>query len=140
MFNVTAVIIQDCIDRLIEGYYRVYGNSHSRTLCVSHTDLIQRVATLTLSTLAFSDASYHDIEHTILVTLVGQDILRGKQRLEGNVTPADWLHFILGLLCHDIGYVKGVCRLDRRQERFHFPLAQRMPALPLTTSIAASNL
>lgn len=117
MFDITAVMIQNCIDRLIEGYYHVYSNSHSRALCASHGDLLQRVATLTLSTLAFSDAPYHDIEHTILVTLVGQDILRGKQRLEGNVTPDDWVHFILGLLCHDIGYVKGVCRLDRRHER-----------------------
>ncbi|MBD1912577.1 MULTISPECIES: metal-dependent phosphohydrolase [unclassified Leptolyngbya] len=117
MFDITAVMIQNCIDRLIEGYYHVYGSSHSRNLCSQHIDVLQKVATLTLSTLAFSDAPYHDIEHTILVTLVGQDILRGKQRLEGNVTPEDWLHFIVGLLCHDIGYVKGVCRLDRRRER-----------------------
>jgi hypothetical protein len=27
-------------------------------------------------------------------------------------TPRDWLHFIVSLLCHDIGYVRGVCLSD----------------------------
>jgi hypothetical protein len=27
-------------------------------------------------------------------------------------TPREWLHFIISLLCHDIGYVRGVCRGD----------------------------
>ena len=30
----------------------------------------------------------------------------------GGVTPRDWLHFIVSLLCHDIGYVRGICRGD----------------------------
>jgi hypothetical protein len=28
------------------------------------------------------------------------------------VTARDWLHFIISLLCHDIGYVRGICRGD----------------------------
>ncbi|HBB33823.1 MAG TPA: metal-dependent phosphohydrolase, partial [Cyanobacteria bacterium UBA9273] len=56
-----------------------------------------------------SDALYHNVEHTILVTLVGQEILRGKHIRDGGVSCEDWLHFIISLLCHDIGYVKGVC-------------------------------
>ena len=47
------------------------------------------------------------------MTLVGQEILRGKHTSEGGVTPRDWLHFIISLLCHDIGYVRGVCQGDR---------------------------
>src|SRR4029453_12190281 len=43
----------------------------------------------------------------------GQEILRGKHVREGGVSPRDWMHFILSLLCHDIGYVRGVCREDR---------------------------
>ena len=53
------------------------------------------------------------MNHTIMVTLVGQEILRGKHTSEGGVTPRDWLHFTISLLCHDIGYVRGVCRGDR---------------------------
>jgi hypothetical protein len=48
-----------------------------------------------------------------MVTLVGQTILEGKHLCEGGVTPRDWLHFIIALLCHDIGYVKGVCQDDK---------------------------
>jgi len=48
-----------------------------------------------------------------MVTLVGQEILRGKHTSEGGITPRDWLHFMISLLCHDIGYVRGVCRGDR---------------------------
>jgi len=27
--------------------------------------------------------------------------------------PRDWAHFIIALLFHDIGYVKGICKADR---------------------------
>jgi hypothetical protein len=47
-----------------------------------------------------------------MVTLVGQEILRGRHISVGGVTPRDWLHFIISLLCHDIGYVRGICRGD----------------------------
>jgi hypothetical protein len=47
-----------------------------------------------------------------MVTLVGQEILRGRHISVGGVTPRDWLHFIVSLLCHDIGYVRGICRGD----------------------------
>jgi len=52
------------------------------------------------------------LEHTIMVTLVGQAILQGKHLCEGGVTPRDWLHVTMALLCHDIGYVRGICRAD----------------------------
>jgi len=48
----------------------------------------------------------------ILVGLVGQEILRGKHIREGGVSCEDWLHYVISLVCHDIGYVKGVCRQD----------------------------
>jgi hypothetical protein len=47
-----------------------------------------------------------------MVTLVGQEILRGRHISVGGVAPRDWLHFIVSLLCHDIGYVRGICRGD----------------------------
>jgi hypothetical protein len=67
---------------------------------------------MALESIANSDALYHDVEHTIMVTLVGQEILKGKHLCEGGVSPRDWLHFVISLLCHDIGYVRGVCRDD----------------------------
>ena len=68
---------------------------------------------LALGHIARSDMRYHNVEHTMLVTSVGQEILIGKRLSAGPVSPSDWLHFILAALCHDIGYVKGVCRGDR---------------------------
>jgi len=47
-----------------------------------------------------------------MVTLVGQEILRGRHISVGGVTPREWLHFIVSLLCHDIGYVRGICQGD----------------------------
>ena len=51
------------------------------------------------------------VQHTALVTLCVQDILRGR-RLERTVTPSDWGHTILAALTHDIGYVRGICAGD----------------------------
>jgi hypothetical protein len=72
------------------------------------------VGRLALENIADSDAAYHDMNHTIMVTLVGREILRGKHTKEGGVTPRDWLHFVISLLCHDIGYVRGYVEAIRR--------------------------
>jgi hypothetical protein len=65
-----------------------------------------------LENISNSDMLYHDVEHTMLVTSVGQQILVGKHLKEGGVSPKDWVHFMAALLCHDIGYVRGICRSD----------------------------
>ena len=67
---------------------------------------------MALENIANSDAAYHDVFHTILVTEVGQQILKGKHILQGGVTPGDWMHFTVASLLHDIGYVRGVCPGD----------------------------
>jgi hypothetical protein len=33
--------------------------------------------------------------------------------IEGSVSANDWVHFVISLLNHDIGYVRGICRADR---------------------------
>src|SRR4030095_243241 len=69
---------------------------------------------LALENIANSDALYHDIDHTIMLSLAGQTILEGKHLREGGVSPRDWMHYMIAVLCHDIGYVKGVCRNDTK--------------------------
>jgi hypothetical protein len=49
-----------------------------------------------------------------MVSLAGQAIIEGKHLREGGITPRDWMHYMIAVLCHDIGYVKGVCRNDTR--------------------------
>ena len=88
------------------------SNSPSRSLEPSYPGVIGFVGRLALENIANTDAAYHDVNHTVMVTSVGQEILRGRHICEGGVTPREWLHFIVSLLCHDIGYVRGVCRGD----------------------------
>ena len=68
-------------------------------------------ARMALEVLGNSDALYHDVQHTMFVTLVGQEILRGRH-LKDRVTPDEWLHYTIALLCHDIGYGRGICPGD----------------------------
>src|SRR5262249_5237489 len=107
MFNPTLIVIEAFIRELRAMYERTYG-----TMEPGYPGVISFVAQLALENIATSDAAYHDVHHTIMVTLVGQEILRGRHISVGGVTPRDWLHFIISLLCHDIGYVRGICRGD----------------------------
>lgn len=108
MFNATELLISEFVIRLREGYQRTYGG-----LKTDYEDIIAWAGGMALENIANGDALYHNVEHTILVTLVGQEILRGRQIRQGGVSCEDWLHCIISLVCHDIGYVKGVCRQDR---------------------------
>jgi hypothetical protein len=108
MFNPTQIVIQAFVDELKEKYHLIYGD-----LEPAFPGVIGFVGRLALENIANSDAAYHDVSHTIMVTLVGQEILIGKHTSEGGVTPHAWLHFMISLLCHDIGYVRGICRGDR---------------------------
>jgi hypothetical protein len=108
MFNPTKIVIDGFVRELQAEYERNYG-----LLEPDYPGIIGFVGRLALENIANSDAAYHDVNHTIMVTLVGQEILRGRHICVGGVTPRDWLHFIVSLLCHDIGYVRGICRGDR---------------------------
>jgi hypothetical protein len=108
MFNPVEVEFGAFVRRLQRAYRRNYGS-----LQPDCGDILAWAATMALENIANSDALYHNVEHTILVTLVGQEILRGKHIREGGVSADDWLHVTIALLCHDIGYVRGVCRHDQ---------------------------
>jgi hypothetical protein len=107
MFNPTLIVIEAFIRQLRMMYQRTYEH-----LEPGYPGVISFAAQLALESIATSDAAYHDVNHTIMVTLVGQEILRGRHISVGGVTPRDWLHFIVSLLCHDIGYVRGICSGD----------------------------
>jgi hypothetical protein len=113
-FNATEILIDTFSQKIREGYRRTYGG-----LKTDYEDIIAWAGCMALENIANSDALYHNVEHSILVTLVGQEILRGRHIREGGVSCDDWLHFIISLVCHDIGYVKGVCRQDRDPERLY---------------------
>lgn len=107
MLNTTELAIDAFVNHVREGYRRTYGGHK-----LDYAEILGWAGGMALENIANSDALYHDVNHTILVTLVGQEIVRGKHIREGGVSSEDWLHYSLALLCHDIGYVKGVCRAD----------------------------
>lgn len=108
MLNPNKILINAFVDALREGYASTYGG-----LKPDYADIIAWVGNMGLENIANGNALYHNAEHTIYVTLVGQEILRGKHIREGRVSCEDWLHFMISLVCHDIGYIRGVCREDR---------------------------
>lgn len=107
MFNPSSVVIEAFVEELVDHYVNMYGNNET------DIHLIVSNARNALEIIANSDAPYHDMNHTILVTSVGMEILRGKILVEGSVTAREWTHFVISLLNHDIGYVRGICRADR---------------------------
>ena len=73
------------------------------------------LARTTIECIARSDALYHTYEHTMLVSMVGRDILRGRT-LAHTVQPEDYIHLIVACLLHDIGFVRGVLSGDTKTE------------------------
>lgn len=83
-----------------------FGSSHARL-----TELIPSTARLALECIGNSDALYHNVEHTMLVTLAGHDILKGRALL-APTSASDYGHLIVACLMHDIGYVRGILKGD----------------------------
>jgi len=110
MFNPNAVIA-DAFGQYLSDLYLGYFSHRNE----EYAAYIGGAARLILERIGNSDALYHNTEHTIMVTLVGQQILRGRLLTQA-VRPEDWLHFTLALLVHDIGYCRGVCRGDKNGE------------------------
>jgi hypothetical protein len=107
MLNLQKILIERLAQELRDGYQQTYNAMESQ-----YRNIIGWLAQLALENIANSDTLYHDVDHTIMVTLVGQSIIRGKHLREGGVAPKDWLHYLMALLFHDIGYVRGVCSAD----------------------------
>ncbi len=107
MFSSKSILIDHVLNDLEERHLRLFG-ADSRDLA-GH---IRTGGLMAMEVLANSNALYHNLEHSLMVTLVGQEILHGKYLMEGSVDADEWVHFIISLLCHDIGYVRGICPGD----------------------------
>ena len=108
--NPTTLIIEALGNRLEENYLNLYGPQEPL-----YPKALNSAARMILEHIANSDALYHDLHHTLQVTLVGQEIMRGRHMVK-RVSPDDWLHFTAACLLHDIGYVRGVCPGDTDTE------------------------
>lgn len=106
MIHLNMLLADALASQLTLNFERAFGRGAPH-----HAELLGEAARLVIERLSLSDALYHTAEHTALVTMVAQDILRGR-RLRQDVPPDAWLHVILATLTHDIGYVRGICRGD----------------------------
>ncbi len=106
MLNTTTLIVDALSSHLLGQYARVFGRREP-----DYRIEIDATVRLALERIAQSDALYHNVEHTVMVTLVGTEIMRGRDLIEP-ITPEDWLHYTVALLLHDIGYIRGVLRAD----------------------------
>ena len=110
MFDSTTLVIEAVTHRLVTGYGRVYG-----CRAPDHAPAIATAVRLALERIGMSDELYHDVGHTVTVTLLGVEILRGRE-IAGRVTADDRLHMAVALLCHAVGQVRGACRGDTATE------------------------
>ena len=97
---------------------------------------LSRVLTRTaMECIGNSDALYHNIEHTMLVTLAGHAILRGRS-LHTHLDADDYAHVLIACLAHDIGYVRGLFKEDD-EDGFVIDAAGTKVSLPRGASDAS---
>ena len=66
-----------------------FGSTHANLI-----EGLQSAARLALEWIGNSDALYHNVEHTMLVTFVGYDIMKGRSLL-ASTSASDYTHLDL---------------------------------------------
>ena len=117
-------------DFLAHYMRRRYGSSQNQLV-----EMVPSIARIALECIGNSDALYHNVEHTMLVTMAGHDILRGRA-LHSHMPAEDYAHVIIACLTHDIGYVRGLFRQDDK-DGYVVDATGRKTALPRGSSDAA---
>jgi hypothetical protein len=130
MITVPEIAAEALGSFLATDMQRRFGASHARL-----TELVPSVARLALECIGNSDALYHNVEHTLLVTLAGHDIMKGRALLVPT-QPVDYANLIAACLMHDIGYVRGILKGDSHGSYVIDSLG-RMVDLPRGSSDAA---
>jgi hypothetical protein len=97
----------DALEDFLRSYMRRRFDSSQTPL----VEMVPAAARVALECIGNSDALYHNVEHTLLVTLAAHDILRGRA-LHTRMPVDDYAHVIVACLAHDIGYVRGLFRDD----------------------------
>ena len=123
MKTITASAAKQLGKFLVKDFRKIFGPAHD--------EIAERLGSLARSTIECigrSDALYHNLEHTFLVTLVGRDMLRGLS-FSHRIEPDEYSHLICACLLHDIGYVRGVLSgdtetefvIDEENNKIHLP-------------------
>ena len=110
MKTIAAMVAKKLSSFLTKDFREIFGTGHD-----DDAERLGSFARATVECLGRSDALYHNLEHTVLVTLAGRDIVRGRLLCE-RIEVADYVHLIVACLLHDIGYVRGVLKGDTQSE------------------------
>ena len=110
MDMIAAVAAKKLGKYLAKDFREIFGSGQN-----DEAERLGALARTTIECIARSDALYHTYEHTMLVSMVGRDILRGRT-LAHTVQPEDYIHLIVACLLHDIGFVRGVLSGDTKTE------------------------
>ncbi|WFU70278.1 MULTISPECIES: metal-dependent phosphohydrolase [unclassified Bradyrhizobium] len=90
-----------------ESLEKLLGSFMRRRYGEESANVIESATRTTMECIGNSDALYHNIEHTMLVTLAGHSILSGRY-LHTHLEADDYVHVLIACLAHDIGYVRGL--------------------------------
>jgi len=130
MLDVVALVADTFSKSLTEEFRRAYSSTAG-----AYLEIIGNASRLAIERIGESNALYHNYEHTMLVTQVGWDILKGKS-LHTPIDAKDAAHYLLACLLHDIGYVRGICQGDSGEDVV-VDLSGRTIKLPYNVSDAA---
>ena len=109
------ITIPELAAEALGGFLATQMNRRFGSIQAGMIERTSSAARLALECIGNSDALYHNVEHTMLATLAGYDIMNGRVLLMPTL-PSDYAHVILACLFHDIGYVRGVLNGDNADE------------------------
>lgn len=107
MFNPNGTVIDAFVVHTLNEFQRLYPEPDN-----SQLQSLQQATRIALETLLNCDCPYHDLQHTILVTDVGQTILQGRQLARGDLSANEWIQAVVAMLFHDIGYLRTLLPQD----------------------------
>ncbi len=118
-----------------ESLEKVLGSFMRRRYGDAAANVVESATRTTMECIGNSDALYHNIEHTMLVTLAGHSILSGRY-LHTHLEAEDYIHVLIACLAHDIGYVRGLFE-DDDEDGFVIDAAGTKVSLPRGASDAS---
>ncbi len=121
MFNANRIVIDAFVDDAIHRFQAAFPEPEP-----GYEAALEQATRTALETLLQCDCPYHDIQHTLLVADAGQTILHGRLISQGDVSQLDWLHALIAMLFHDIGYVRGLLRDDEDDSYVADPSGKRI--------------
>eukprot|EP00033_Pygsuia_biforma_P001998 GCRY01002223.1.p1 GENE.GCRY01002223.1~~GCRY01002223.1.p1 ORF type:complete len:453 (-),score=26.91 GCRY01002223.1:363-1721(-) len=108
IYNPNKAVNDYFVQEVLTNYKEMYGD-----LEPEFPGIISYCARMALEIISNTNCLYHNTMHTMHVTLVMIELLKGKHLTEGGVGPDDFLHCVIAALCHDIGYVAGILPEDK---------------------------